>query len=84
MWRNQIYLGRRVFSRKYVVITTGAITFSQIHKGRLNIQKRKIDTSLFSLRNIKILPNAYEKEKSNFSADSLDCRPISDDLEINP
>ena len=61
MWCNQIYLGRRVFSRKYVVITTGAITFSQIHKGRLNIQKRKIDTSLFSLRNIKILPNMQKE-----------------------
>jgi hypothetical protein len=46
----------------------------------LNIQFRKNDISLFFLRYIKILPNM--QKKGNFSADSLDCGPILDNLEI--
>ena len=46
----------------------------------LNIQNIK----LFSLGNIKILPNMQKKNFWNFSADSLDCGQILDNLEINP
>ena len=44
----------------------------------------KNDTSLFSLRNIKILTNMQKKFFWNFGAGSLNCGSILDNLEINP
>ena len=43
----------------------------------LNIQNIKNEGSLFSLRNIKIMPK-MQKRNWSFSADSLDSGPILD------
>ena len=50
----------------------------------LNIQNIKNDTSLFSLRNKKNIAKNAKKIFWNFSADSLDCGMILNNLKINP